>query len=141
MNDSPGASTSRPLTLGQAWSRLREKTLSKRLPQFLVAFFYFWTLLWHSRLAAGSQQGIAIVMIPMLVAGCWFYGIVLARVLAAAPVGRSLSIAAVRLLVLFMGYTVWLAVLPPTSRRSWLDWTAWVLVLAGLLSILVVFKP
>jgi hypothetical protein len=103
----------------------------------LVAFFYGWLLLWHRQLADGS--GGAIAVLPSIAAGFWFYGIVLARLAAAAPLGRSFLQSAGNLWVLFIGYTVWLAFFPPRGSRSMVEWGAWILVIAGLVATLVVY--
>ena len=39
--------------------------------------------------------------------------------------------------MLFMGYSIWLGFFPPTGSKSWLEWGAWILVIAGLIAVLV----
>jgi hypothetical protein len=126
-------------TLRGAWSRLRSRTLSKALPQFLLAFFYGWLFLWHRQLTDDSATAIAVL--PPIAAGFWFYGIVFARLVAAGPLGRSFLQSAGHLYLLFLGYTIWLGFFPPTGAKSALDWGAWVLVIASLIALLIVLPP
>ena len=126
-------------TLRGAWSRLRSRTPSKTLPQILLAFFYGWLVLWHSQLADDAAS--AIVVLPPIAAALWFYAIVLARLAAAAPLGRSFLQSAGNFYVLFLGYTMWLGFFPPTGDRSALDWGAWVLVIASLIALLILLPP
>jgi len=102
--------------LSAAWSRLRRQTQSKALPQFLIAFFYGWLVLWHGQLSEGS--GSAIAVLPPIAAGFWFYGIVFARLAFATPFGRSFLQSAANWYVLFLGYTIWLGFFPPIGGKS-----------------------
>jgi hypothetical protein len=139
MGEVPPSPTEDAPTLRGAWSRLRNRTPSKALPQILLAFLYGWLLLWHSQLE--DDSGSAIAILPPIAAGFWFYGIVLTRLAAAAPLGRSFPQSAGNFYVLFLGYTIWLGFFPPTSDKSALDWGAWVLVIAGLIALLIVLPP
>ncbi len=76
-------------------------------------------------------------VLPELAVGFWFYGIVWARLTAAAPFGRSFLQSAGNVWLCFMGYTIWLGFFPPTRSKSWTEWGAWILVIAGLVAILV----
>jgi hypothetical protein len=73
-------------TLGGAWSRLRSRTFSKAFPQFLIALYYGGLLL--GKLLTGDV-GSGIALVPALAVGFWFFGIVLVRLAAVAPLGRS----------------------------------------------------
>jgi hypothetical protein len=94
-------------------------------------------IMWHRQMSSGSAGAVA--MIPVLVAGGWFYGLVLIRVLAVSAARRSLLAWVGSLWLLFMGYTIWLGWFPPTSPRRWLDWSAWVLAVACAVAAVVVF--
>jgi hypothetical protein len=135
MGEEPSSSEENTATLGGAWSRLRSRTRSRVLPHLLLAFIYIWPLLWGDHLTRGSASAASVV--PVIVAGFWFYGIVLARLADAAPLGRTFSESAGNLWVLFMGYSIWLGFFPPTGSKSWLEWGAWILVIAGLIAVLV----
>jgi hypothetical protein len=139
MSEGPSSPAEDTATLSGAWSRLRSRTPSKALPQILLAFFYGWLLLWHSQLEDDAASAIAVL--PPIVAGFWFYSIVLWRLAAAAPLGRSFPQSAGNFYVLFLGYTIWLGFFPPTGDKSALDWGAWVLVISGLVALLIVFSP
>jgi hypothetical protein len=76
-----------------------------------------------------------------MAADFWFYGIVFARLAAAGPLGRSSLGSAANLWLLFMGYSIWLAFFPPRGSKSVVDWSAWLLVIAGLIGMLIVFPP
>ena len=134
MGEVPSSPTVNAATLSGAWSRLRSRSPSKALPQFLLAFVYGWLILWH-------DSAIAIAIVPPIVATFWFYGIIFARLVAAAPLGRSFVQSIVNLYLLFLGYTIWLGLFPPTGDRSVLNWGAWVLVIAGLIAALLVVPP
>jgi hypothetical protein len=139
MSEVPLSPAVNAATLSGAWSRLRNGTPSKALPQFLLAFVYGWLFLWHRQLTDDAATAIAIV--PPIAATFWFYGIVFGRLVAAAPLGRSFVQSAVNLYLLFLGYTIWLGLFPPAGDRSVLDWGAWVLVIAGLIATLIVVPP
>jgi hypothetical protein len=94
---------------------------------------------WHSQLADDAASAIAVL--PPIVAGFWFYSIVLWRLAAAAPLGRSFPQSAGNFYVLFLGNTIWLGFFPPTGDKSALDWGAWVLVISGLVALLIVLSP
>jgi hypothetical protein len=73
--------------LGGAWARLIEQTPSKIGPQLLVAFFNGWLAARSGMITAQSAGPVDVV--PPMVAGAWFYGIVLVRLRRAGPLGRS----------------------------------------------------
>jgi hypothetical protein len=139
MSGVPSFPAANAATLSGEWSRLRSRTPSKAVPQFLLAFHYGWLFLWHRQFT--DDSGTAIAVVPPIAAAFWFCGIVFARLVAAAPIGRSFVQSAVNLYLLFLGYTIWLGFLPPTGHRSVLDWGAWVLVIAGLIALLIVVPP
>jgi hypothetical protein len=87
-------------TLGGAWSRLRSRTFSKAFPQFLIAL-YFGGLLLGKLLTGDVGSGIALFP-AALAAGFWFFGIVLVRLAAVAPLGRSFWETNVNLWLLFI---------------------------------------
>lgn len=136
MGEIPPSPAEHTARLRGAWSRLRSGTPSKVLPQILLAFFYGWLVLWHSRLEDDSASAIAIL--PPIAAAFCFYGIVLARPAAAAPLGRSFLQSAGNFYVHFLGYTIWLGFFPPTGDNSALDWGARI---AGLIALLIVLPP
>lgn len=123
-----------PPRLGGAWSRLRSRTYSKALPQFLIALYYGGLLL-AKVLTGDVESGIALV--PALAAGFWFFGIVLVRLAAVAPLGRSFWETTGNLWLLFIGYGTWLGLFPPTGSKSAVEWGAWVLVIASLVAVII----
>jgi hypothetical protein len=137
MGEPPSSSQDDSATLGAAWSRLRSRTHSRVLPHLLITFFYVWPLFLESPPRTGESTSSAIVVVPMIAADFWFYGIVLVRLAAVAPVGRTFNQSAGNLWLLFMGYSIWLGFFPPTERKSWSEWGAWILVIVGLVATLV----
>lgn len=83
------APSSRPRDpgLGGAWARLLEQTPPKMGPQLLVAFFNGWLAARSGMITAQSAGPVDIV--PPMVAGAWFYSIVLLRLWRVGPLGRS----------------------------------------------------
>ena len=124
-------------TLGGAWSRLRSRTFSKAFPQFLIALYYGGLLL--GKLLTGDV-GSGIALVPALAAGFWFFGIVLVRLAAVAPLGRSFWETTGNLWLLFIGYGTWLGLFPPTGSKSAVEWGVWVLVIVGLVTV-IIFLP
>lgn len=113
--------------LGGAWRRLVEQTPSKIAPQLLVAFFNGWLAARSESISEGSPGPVDVV--PAMVAGVWFYGIVLLRVWRAAPLGRSVVAGLAHVWVLFIAYTIWLGFLPPRKNDPVIGWVVWFLVI------------
>jgi hypothetical protein len=113
--------------LGAAWARLIEQTPSKIGPQLLVAFFNGWLAARSGMITAQSVGPVDVV--PPMVAGVWFYGVVLLRLWRAGPLGRSFVGSLANLWILFIGYTIWLGFLPPRKGDPAIGWVVWLLVL------------
>jgi hypothetical protein len=127
-----------PPRLREAWSRLRARTFSKAFPQFLIALYYGGLLL--GKLLTGHVGGGIALFPAAIAAGFWFFGIVLVRLAAVAPLGRSFWETTGNLWLLFIGYSTWLGLFPPTGSKSAVEWGAWVLVIAGLVAV-IIFLP
>jgi len=112
--------------LGGAWARLIEQTPSKIGPQLLVTFFNGW-LAARSMIAAQSTGPVDVL--PPIVAGVCFYGIVFLRLWRAAPLGRSFVGGLANIWILFIGYAIWLGFLPPRKGDPAVGWVAWLLVI------------
>jgi hypothetical protein len=115
--------------------------LLEGLPQFLIALYYGGLLL--GKLLT-DDVGSGLALFPAaLAAGFWFFGIVLVRLAAVAPLGRSFWETTGNhrnLWLLFIGYSTWLGFFPPTGSKSAVEWGAWVLVIAGLVAV-IIFLP
>jgi hypothetical protein len=134
MSEPAAHQEARPRNLPESLDRIKAATPSKVVPQILVALMYWYAIL--SGLTETPDAGFLAVL-PWLTLGSVFYGFVIVRLIRAAPATGSLLATVVDLWFLFIGYTVWLGLVPPLGSRRWRDWLVWLLVISGLLVLIV----